>query len=106
MLRTYADGGAASAEGTALAGDTPKVCFICPGQGAQWAGMARQLMAQAPEFLAALERCDQAARPLVGWSIVYQLNTKPGHPEYRLDRIDVIQPVLVAIAIAYADLLR
>ena len=106
MLRTYADGGAASAEGTALAGDTPKVCFICPGQGAQWAGMARQLMAQAPEFLAALERCDQAARPLVGWSIVSQLNTEPGTPEYRLDRIDVIQPVLVAIAIAYAKLLR
>ncbi|MGB8039844.1 MAG: acyltransferase domain-containing protein, partial [Pseudolabrys sp.] len=106
MLRTYADGGAASAEGTALAGDTPKVCFICPGQGAQWAGMARQLMAQAPEFLAALERCDQAARPLVGWSIVSQLNTEPGTPEYRLDRIDVIQPVLVAIAIAYANLLR
>ena len=78
MLRTYADGGAASAEGTALAGDTPKVCFICPGQGAQWVGMARQLMAQAPEFLAALERCDQAARPLVGWSIVSSSIPSPG----------------------------
>ena len=49
-------------------------------------GMARQLMAHAPEFLAALERCDQAARPLVDWSIVSQLNTEPGTAEYRLDR--------------------
>ena len=105
MLRSYADGGTAIAEGTAQAG-APKIGFVCPGQGAQWVGMARQLVAQVPEFLAALERCDQAARSFVDWSIVVQLAAEPGSPECQLERIDVVQPVLVAIAIAYATLLR
>jgi acyl transferase domain-containing protein/acyl carrier protein len=106
MLRSYAEGGAAAAQGTARGGEVPKVCLVCPGQGAQWVGMARQLMTHAPEFLGALERCDEAIRPFVDWSIIAQLNAEPGRPEYQLDRIDVIQPVLVAIAIAYASLLR
>ena len=57
-------------------------------------------------FSAMLERCDQAARPFVDWSIIEQLSAEPGTPAYRLDQIDVIQPVLVAMAIAYAALWR
>ncbi len=105
MLRTYAEGGIATAEGTAGA-SAPKVAFVCPGQGAQWVGMARRLMTQEPIFLAELERCDNAASELVDWSILEQLQLDPTSPAYRLDRIDVIQPVLVSIAISYAALLR
>ena len=105
-MRNYADGGAAAAEGTAYEGKTPKIGFVCPGQGAQWVGMARQLLEQEPVFLSMLERCDQAARPFVDWSIIEQLSAEPGTAAYRLDQIDVIQPVLVAIAIAYAALWR
>src|SRR5262249_2994498 len=105
-LRSYTDGGAATAEGAAYSGEVPKIGFVCPGQGAQWVGMARQLMAEESEFLAALHRCDEAARSFVDWSIVAQLTAEPGSPDYLLERIDVIQPVLVAIAIAYAKLLR
>ena len=39
------------------------------------------------------------------WSILEQLAAEPGASGYRLDQIDVIQPVLVALAIAYAKLL-
>ena len=106
MLRNYADDGAAAAEGTAYEGKTPKIGFVCPGQGAQWVGMARQLLEQEPVFLSMLERCDQAARPFVDWSIIEQLSAEPGTPAYRLDQIDVIQPVLVAMAISYAALWR
>ena len=54
----------------------------------------------------ALEECDAAARPYAEWSIVGQLHADPGAADCRLDQIDVIQPVLVAMAIAYARLWR
>ena len=49
---------------------------------------------------------DAAARAYVDWSIVGQLNAAPESGEFLLDRIDVIQPVLVAVSIAYAEWLR
>ena len=83
----------------------PKICFVCPGQGAQWVGMARQLMARHASFLAALEECDRAASAHIDWSIITQLQADPGQDVYRLDEISVIQPVLVALAVGYARLL-
>ena len=68
--------------------------------------MGRQLFADEPVFRTALEECDTAARRYAEWSIVGQLHADPGGPDYRLDQIDVIQPVLVALAIAYARLFR
>ena len=41
----------------------------------------------------------------VDYSVVSQLQTDPDQDGYRLDEISVIQPVLVALAIAYARLL-
>jgi len=104
-LKRYADGEAAAAEGVASA-VRPKIAFVCPGQGAQWTGMARELMAREPIFRAALADCDEAARPFAEGSLVEQLMLEPGAAGYRLDQIDVIQPVLVALAWAYAALWR
>jgi phthiocerol/phenolphthiocerol synthesis type-I polyketide synthase B len=84
---------------------SPKIAFVCPGQGAQWVGMARQLMDRQPIFLAALTECDRAASRHVDYSIVAQLKLDPDEEAYRLNEIGVIQPVLVALAIAYARLL-
>jgi len=102
-LRAYATGGSATAEGTQHQMVRPKLAFVVPGQGAQWQGMARDMVARCDVFRLALERCDAAARPWADWSILEQLRLEPGSPAYRLDQIDVIQPVLVALAIAYAD---
>jgi acyl transferase domain-containing protein len=98
-------------EGSVPTGDTElaaprKVAFVVPGQGAQSLGMARELCASRLVFREALERCDAAARPFLGGSLLEQLHFEPGSPGYRLDQIDVIQPVLVALSIAYAALLR
>ena len=105
-LRRYAQEGAAAVQGVVNNDAKPRIAFICPGQGAQWVGMARRLMANEPGFLAALKRCDLAARPYVDWSIIEQLQAEPGAADYQLDKISVIQPVLVAIAIGYSALLR
>jgi phthiocerol/phenolphthiocerol synthesis type-I polyketide synthase B len=105
QLRSYAED-AAAVQGVVNGDAAPKIAFVVPGQGAQWVGMARELVVRAPAFSAALHLCDAAARRYVDWSIIDQLHRDPGTASYRLDRIDVIQPVLVAIAIAYAALWR
>ena len=106
QLRQFAAGAPAVAEGVVRGAVRHRIGFVLPGQGAQWLGMGRQLLVQQPVFRAALERCDAAARPFMTCSIIEQLGAEPGSPIFALDRIDVIQPVLVALAVAYAELLR
>jgi len=101
-LAQYVSGEPAAAADTAPA-ERPRVAFIVPGQGAQWIGMSRELLATEPVFRDAIVRCDAAARRYVDWSIVGQIALDKAAPGYLMDRIDVIQPVLVAMAIGYAD---
>jgi phthiocerol/phenolphthiocerol synthesis type-I polyketide synthase B len=102
-LRGFAEN---DGEGSVVFDQTaPKIGFVCPGQGAQSAGMARELMRRHPSFLAALVECDRAASRHVDYSIIAQLEADLSQDVYRLDEISVIQPVLVALAIAYARLL-
>lgn len=105
-LRRFAAGEAAAAEGVVLNRERPKLVFTLPGQGGQWVGMARELAAAEPVFRAALERCEEAALRWTDWRLLEQLHLSPESPGYRLDDIDVIQPVLVALEIAYAELWR
>ncbi len=105
-LRGYELGGPATADGTVHDRAHRRVAFVVPGQGAQWAGMARQFMAQEPVFRATVTECDAAARAHVPWSILEQLQLNPGDPGSLANRIDVIQPTLIALAIAYAAWLR
>ncbi|AKT40597.1 type I polyketide synthase [Chondromyces crocatus] len=82
----------------------PEVIFVFPGQGSQWAGMGRQLLAEEPVFREALEASDRAVRAEAGWSL---LQTLEGSPDaLPLERIDVVQPVLFAIEVALSALWR
>ena len=106
-LRAFARGEApAHAAGQVAPGHRPMLAFVVPGQGAQWLGMARELLEHDAAFREALVACDTALRPWADWSIVEQLTCAPGSAAYRLERIEVLQPVLVALAIAYAAWLR
>ncbi len=82
----------------------PGLVFVFPGQGGQWMGMARQLLACEPVFRAAIERCEQAIQPYTDWSLLEQLNADADHS--RLTEIDVIQPTLFAIQVALVELWR
>ena len=105
-LRAFADGDAPTADGVVHDRTRRRVAFVVPGQGAQWAGMARRFFAENVAFHDALMECDAATRWIVPWSIVEQLHLDIGAPGYLGDRIDVIQPTLIALAISYASWLR
>lgn len=81
-----------------------KIVFVFPGQGSQWVGMGRRLLATQPAFREALERCDRAIREHVGWSVLSELTTDEAAS--RLAKIDVIQPTLFAVEVALAALWR
>ncbi|WP_281291709.1 type I polyketide synthase [Saccharothrix saharensis] len=77
-----------------------KSVFVFPGQGAQWVGMGRDLYASEPVFRAAVDACERALAPHVGWSLVEVLSGGS------LDRVDVVQPALFAMMVSLAALWR
>ncbi|PPK68487.1 type I polyketide synthase [Actinokineospora auranticolor] len=81
-----------------------KVVFVFPGQGAQWAGMARELLDTAPVFAEALAECEREFEPHVDWSLTGVLREVDGAPG--LERVDVVQPVLFAVMVGLAALWR
>ncbi|MBO2448767.1 acyltransferase domain-containing protein [Actinomadura barringtoniae] len=75
----------------------PRVVFVFPGQGAQWTGMARELLEESPAFASRMAECDRAVREEFGWSVIERLlGDEP------LERVDEVQPVLWAVQVALA----
>ncbi|QBS39114.1 type I polyketide synthase [Nocardia sp. CS682] len=76
-----------------------KTAFVFPGQGAQWVGMARDMLADSAAFRAEFEQCDKAFGAHTGWSLVEKLTTMTA-----ADFIDfpVVQPLLFATMAALA----
>ncbi|MCB9761282.1 MAG: SDR family NAD(P)-dependent oxidoreductase [Alphaproteobacteria bacterium] len=80
-------------------GQARHVVFVFPGQGAQWEGMARDLLDE-PVFRDTIGACEAAFAPHVDWSLTAQL--RPNGCGTLLDRIDVVQPTLFAVQVALA----
>ncbi|SHN29467.1 type I polyketide synthase, partial [Actinacidiphila paucisporea] len=72
--------------------------FVFPGQGAQWAGMGRALLAESPVFAESLGLVAEALSPYVDWSLLDAV--RDGVPS--LDRVDVVQPVSFAVMVSLA----
>ncbi len=81
-----------------------RVAFIFSGQGAQWAGMGRELLAGEPVVREELEACDAVIRELAGWSIIEQLQAPEG--ENRLHETEVAQLSIGALQLGLAALLH
>lgn len=79
-----------------------KTVFIFPGQGAQWITMGKTLMEHEPVFKSALEECAHVFSNYVEWNVIDEINKSES--ESRLHEIDIVQPVLIAIEIALANL--
>ncbi|MCC7383286.1 MAG: SDR family NAD(P)-dependent oxidoreductase [Deltaproteobacteria bacterium] len=81
-------------------GATPQVVLVFPGQGSQWAGMGRELLAESPEFRARFRASARAIAADGGPDVEAALGDAAA-----LSRIDVVQPTLFAIEVALAALL-
>jgi acyl transferase domain-containing protein/acyl carrier protein len=75
--------------------------FVYSGQGSQWAGMGRQLLADEPAFAAAVDELEPAFVKAAGFSLRQILES--GEPVVGIDRI---QPVLVGVQLALTELWR
>ncbi|WP_052707806.1 SDR family NAD(P)-dependent oxidoreductase [Streptomyces rubellomurinus] len=86
------------------AGGTVKPVFVFPGQGAQWVGMAVELLDSAPVFAAEIAACGEALAEFVDWNLEDVLRGREGAPSF--ERVDVVQPALFAVMVSLAALWR
>ena len=87
-------------EGRSVPGRRRKLAFVFSGQGSQWVGMGRQLLAREPVFRETMRRCQEAMPPRVKEALAGDQGPA------RLDEIDIIQPALFAVQVSLAALWR
>ncbi|MEU1504500.1 type I polyketide synthase [Kitasatospora sp. NPDC005748] len=99
-LAALARGESAAGLVTGTAGTVGKLVLVFPGQGAQWAGMGRELLDTSPVFAERIAECARALGPWVDWSLEEVLRGEA--PAEVLDRADVVQPASFAVMVGLA----
>ncbi len=87
-----------------MAGQRPRLAFVCSGQGPQWWAMGRQLLEREPVFRAVIQHCDEIVRRLGPWSLLEELMADEGHSRMAMTAIS--QPAIFALQVALAALWR
>ena len=100
-LRSLAAGEPAAEVVSGVADTERKAVFVFPGQGAQWAGMATELLESSPVFAERMSECARALSDHVEWDLFEALTE-----ETALRRVDVVQPALWAVMVALAEMWR
>ncbi|QUH02486.1 SDR family NAD(P)-dependent oxidoreductase [Saccharopolyspora erythraea] len=79
-----------------------RVAFVFPGQGAQWQGMALELLDGSEVFRRRMRECAEAVEAHVDWKVLDVLRGADGAPS--LDAVEVVQPVSFAVMVSLAEL--
>jgi len=91
--------GTAAVLGTAPA-KPGKAVFVFPGLGAEWPGMARELLDSSPPFAARMADCERVLAAHLDWSPVAVVRQDPGAPS--IEDVRVLQPVLFSVLVSLA----
>lgn len=91
----------------APAGRLPRIGFVFNGQGAQWAGMGRELLDAYPLFKESMCEADRILRDKYAapWSLYEEL-FQCDNKTTRIDDAEISQPASVAVQLCLVDLLR
>ncbi|WP_306366857.1 type I polyketide synthase [Nocardiopsis sp. CC223A] len=81
-----------------------RTVFVYPGQGSQWEGMARALLAESSVFADRIADCERALAPHNDWRLTDVLLGRPGAPPP--DRADIVPQLLWAVMIGLTALWR
>ncbi|KAL4961848.1 uncharacterized protein BDV14DRAFT_210828 [Aspergillus stella-maris] len=83
---------------------SPRICYVFTGQGAQWAGMGRELLSAYPVFEHSMSRSEKHLHLLgARWALLDEL--AKSEASSRLGEAELAQPCTTAVQIALVDLL-
>ena len=106
-LRRFVDSGTASGIVTHLVTHDNKIAFLMTGQGAQYAGMGRELYASAPVFRAELDRCAEILNDFLDLPLLTVMHAGAASKAGLLvDDTRYTQPALFAVEYALTQLWR
>jgi acyl transferase domain-containing protein/acyl carrier protein len=84
-----------------------QVAFMFPGQGAQWAGMGRELYETEPVFREQLDLCTGILLPLLGQNlldVLFSRSAQGSETDEALQQTRLTQPALFAVEYSLAQL--
>jgi acyl transferase domain-containing protein len=90
--RALGEGGGAVIEGCAV--PLAPIAFVYPGQGGQWSGMGRELLAEEAVFGARVDEVDREVRAQFGWSVRAEIESGA---RITGERIEITQVALFAL---------
>ncbi|KQT68982.1 MULTISPECIES: type I polyketide synthase [unclassified Aureimonas] len=81
-----------------------RTALVFSGNGPQWWGMGRELLAESAIFRAEMEAVDAIFAPLAGWSLIEAMRRPEA--EVGIERTEVAQPLLFAQQLALTAVLK